>query len=190
METGQLERPSTSRMDAAMWVFQAENDLELATHLHASKKEAKEGAVFFSGGEAPTEQYKFPNVICFFCHEAVEKSLKAIFFHYCGLPRDLRCSSDIVELYKQLQKHPKCPPEAKGLEEYVSPINEHRDCCRHPDPCEGPPCLTHSNTTVNTALTATTHFFTQIRSLDVFRGNLELAAIPKSVPDIDKDTGT
>ena len=190
METGQLERPSTSRMGAAMWVLQAENDLELATHLHASKKEAKEGAVFFSGGEAPTVQYKFPNAICFFCHEALEKSLKAIFFHYCGLPCDLQCSTDIVELYKQLQKHPKCPPEAKGLEEYVSPVNEHHDCCRYPDPCEGPPCLTHSNTTVNTALTATTHFFTKIRLLDVFLGNLELAAIPKSVPDIDKDTGT
>ena len=183
METGQLERPSTSRMDAAMWFYQSENDLELAQHLCATKKEAKEGAVFFTGEEAPTEQYKFPNAICFFCHEAVEKSLKAIFFHYCSLPCDLQRSSDIVELYKQLQKHPDCPPEAKGLEEHVGPVNEHHNCCRYPDPCEGPPCLTHSNTTVDDTLTATTHFFTKITSLDMFLGNLELAAIPKSLPE-------
>ena len=190
METGQLERANTSKMDAVMWIVQAENDLQLAQHLHAAKREAREGAAFFSGGDAPTEQFRFPNAICFFCHEAVEKSLKAIFFHFCGLRRDLQFSSDLVELYKQLQRHPECPQEAKGLEEYVSHVNEHCDSCRYPDPSEGPPCLTHTSVTVNDALTATTKFFDKIKQLEVFSGNLELAAIPKSVQDIDRDTGT
>ena len=190
METGRLERASTSRMDAVMWIVQAENDLQLAQHLQAAKREAREGAAFFAEGEALAEEFKFPSAICFFCHEAVEKSLKAIFFHYCGLHRNLQSSHDVVELYKQLQRHPECPQEVNGLEEYVSLVNEHRGCCRYPDPSEGPPCLTHTNVTVNNALTVTTQFFSRIRPLEVFSGNLELAAIPKSVEEVDKATGT
>ena len=190
METGRLERASTSRMDAVMWIVQAENDLQLAQHLQAAKREAREGAAFFAEGEAQVEEFKFPSAICFFCHEAVEKSLKAIFFHYCGLRRDLQSSHDVVELYKQLQRHPECPQEVKGLEEYVNLVNEHHSCCRYPEPSEGPPCLTHTHVTVNNALSATTQFFSRIRPLEVFSGNLELAAIPKSVEEVNKDTGT
>ena len=153
--------PTTSLSDAVMWLQQAWRDLNLARHLLPS-----------TAVPIPGQGNDYPEAVCFYAHEVVEKALKAVFLAYCGLRHNLASYHHIVDLCEILSSHPDCPESIKevSLRSHVLFVSRHGDCCRFPDSNlpPAPPMHTHSVSTAKEVLHSASTFLRTVAELEIF----------------------
>jgi HEPN domain-containing protein len=135
-------------------------------------EETEEDTCFGKNEEQKSPQ--FPAVVCFLCHEAVEKCIKGVMYAYCGLKSDtLNCSS-LVTLFADMKGSSNCPRALlKPIEQCVMQVNEHQNKSRYPN-FQIPPCAPASvYTTANAreAILATQKVF------DALREDLKIAPL-------------
>ena len=84
--------------------------------------------------------HHFPALVCFLCHETVEKCLKGVHYAFCGLRPNMIDSSHLVELLESLKQSPHSPKALiPALQDCVYLINEHENKSRLPN-YQIPPC--------------------------------------------------
>ena len=101
---------------------------------------------------------QFAAVVCFLCHEAVEKCLKGAMYAYCGINTGLINCSNIVTIYKAIKDSVHFPKSLlQPVEHCVMQINEHEHRSRYPNshfpPC--PPAVIYTTANAREALKAT-----------------------------------
>ena len=104
---------------------------------------------------------QFPTVVCFLCHEAVEKSMKGVMYAYCGLSSDLvNCSS--MKISHFVPEHLSDP-----FEKCVMLLNEHQKMSRYPNfqipPCA--PAIVYTGAIATEVLIATKELFNKLMSV-------------------------
>ena len=83
---------------------------------------------------------QYPALVCFLCHETVEKCLKGALYTYCGLSPDLVNCSTLVSLLEAFQSSEYSPKELlHPIQECVMHMNEHENKSRLPN-YQIPPC--------------------------------------------------
>jgi HEPN domain-containing protein len=173
--------PTTSLSDAVMWLQQAWRDLNLAQHLLPSTAVPRQ-----------RQDHGYPEAVCFYSHEVVEKTLKAVFLAYCGLRHSLASYHHIVDLCEILSTHPNCPESIKevSLRSHVLFVSRHGDCCRFPDSNlpPAPPMHTHSISTATEVLSSASTFLRKVAELEKFTevfptGDLDNIELPDVVAD-------
>lgn len=83
---------------------------------------------------------RFPALVCFLCHDAVEKCLKGLMYAKSGLPTLLVNESCLMSLNHEIECSYHITTELKeAVEECVLHINEHRNISRYPH-YQIPPC--------------------------------------------------
>ena len=185
------KQPETSVVDAQMWLTQACHDLKLAQQLvdlvHSpSAAEQEQGA---SGGVPSVCEY--PEAVCFYSHEIVEKALKAVFLAYCGLKHELATSNNVVDIFEKLTKSAGCPEEVKSTRESVYLVSRHGRCCRFPDDNLPPaaPVLSHSTATAKETLSAALRFLKAVSKLQLFRDYFPDGTMEISIQKLATETG-
>ena len=123
---------------------------------------------------------QFAAVVCFLCHEAVEKCLKGAMYAYCGINTGLINCSNIVTIYKAIKDSVHFPKSLlQPVEHCVMQISEHEHRSRYPNshfpPC--PPAVIYTTANAREALKATK------RLLEALNQDEKLASI---VCDIDE----
>ena len=186
------QQPETSVADAQMWLTQACHDLKLAQHLvglvqSPSTAEHEQGA---QGGAPSASEY--PEAVCFYSHEIVEKALKAVFLAYCGLKHDLAASNNVVDLFEKLKNSKGCPEEVKGTDECIYLVSRHGRCCRFPDDNLPPaaPVLSHSTATAKETLSAALRFLKAVSKLQLFRDYFPDDTMEINIKKLTEETGT
>ena len=171
--------PTTSISEAVMWLQQACCDLELAKYLMPGHENKDQEEI----------NCNYPEAVCFYAHEVVEKALKAVYLSYCGLKQELASSHHIVDLCERLKVHPDCPQPINetSTQSHVFFVSRHGNCCRFPD-CNlppAPPMLTHSKTTAREVLSAAIRFLGIVATFEKFAdlfpsGELDRIVIPNT----------
>ena len=83
---------------------------------------------------------QFPALVCFLCHEAVEKCIKGVMYCFCGLKPELVNCSTLVTLWEDLKNSGYCPQSLMiPIEQCVMQVNEHQSKSRFPN-FQMPPC--------------------------------------------------
>ena len=83
---------------------------------------------------------KFPALVCFLCHDVVEKCIKGIFYAKCGMPIQLVKVPHLMSLYENIKVSEHCPQELKkAIHHSVLQVNEHCNTSRYPN-YQIPPC--------------------------------------------------
>lgn len=97
---------------------------------------------------------QFPALICFLCHDSVEKCLKGLMYAKCGLKSVLVDESCLTNLSTEIDASPHVHKEVKEIvKECVSQVSEHRNKSRYPH-YQIPPCTPASVYTSSEALGA------------------------------------
>ena len=135
----QPPKPPINMNSSRMWLEQAKADYRAAEFLLESMGEVDSMEV-----EVQQEQsagtHHFPALVCFLCHETVEKCLKGVHYAFCGLRPNLIDSSHLVELLESLKQSPHSPKALiPSLGDCVYLINEHENKSRLPN-YQIPPC--------------------------------------------------
>ena len=135
-EQRQPPPPNISLPSATAWMEQAKADFNAAETLlgsHALQPVETASAV----GE---NQCRFPALVCFLCHDTVEKCIKGVYYAFCGLRQDLISCSNLTSLHEILKTMPHHPPHLlKPIEECVMTVNRHETRSRFPI-YQHPPC--------------------------------------------------
>ena len=135
-EQRQPPPPNISLPSATAWMEQAKADFNAAETLfgsHVLQPVETASAV----GE---NQCKFPALVCFLCHDTVEKCIKGVYYAFCGLRQDLINCSNLTSLHDILKTMPHHPPHLlKPIEECVMTVNRHETRSRFPI-YQHPPC--------------------------------------------------
>ena len=134
--------------------------------------------------EGDTQQQRsaqFPSVVCFLCHEAVEKCIKGVMYAYCGLDSDLLNCSALVTLHDAMKTSPHSPKLLhEPIEHCVMQVNEHQNRSRYPNfhipPCA--PAVTYTTANAREALMATKKLF------DVLKQDEKMAHIIHDIDDL------
>lgn len=134
--------------------------------------------------EGDTQQQRsaqFPSVVCFLCHEAVEKCIKGVMYAYCGLDSDLLNCSALVTLHDAMKTSPHSPKLLhEPIEHCVMQVNEHQNRSRYPNfhipPCA--PAVTYTTANAREALMATKKLF------DVLKQDEKMAPIIHDIDDL------
>ena len=100
----------------------------------------------------------FPSVVCFLCHEAVEKSIKGVMYACCGVSSELINCSSLITLLQQLKVSRHFPRHLLShIEKCVMQVSEHQNQSRYPNfqipPCA--PATIYTNANAREALMAT-----------------------------------
>ena len=133
-----------------------------------------------SSGQNVTQ---FPALVCFLCHETVEKCIKGVLYAYCGLKPSLINSSALVSLLEALRVSSHCPSHLiKPIEECVMQINEHENKSRLPN-YQTPPC---APATVYTAFNANETFLATRSLLQHLQGETYLATLLGDLGELPK----
>ena len=134
-------KPPICMQSAQIWMDQAKADYRAAHHLLQSMGEEQPMEVECSAALNPTpHSSQFPALICFLCHETVEKSIKGVQYAFSGLRQDLLNSSRLVSLIGPLKESDHVPDGLKQpVEECVMQVNEHENKSRLPN-FQIPPC--------------------------------------------------
>ena len=83
---------------------------------------------------------KFPALVCFLCHDVVEKCIKGILYAKCGMPVQLVKVPHLMSLYEVVNGSEHCSQELKqAIRRAVHQVNEHCDASRYPN-YQIPPC--------------------------------------------------
>ena len=137
-------KPLTCQKSAKMWVDQAKADYRAAEILLKNMREDTLMDAETSSDAAENLPSRcacqFPALVCFLCHETVEKVLKAVLYAFCGLKSELLNSSHLVALLDSMKHSTHSPKHLiEPIEECVMQINEHENKSRLPN-YQIPPC--------------------------------------------------
>ena len=124
-EPVKVEAPPACLKSAQMWLEQAKADYLAARSLIPDTHEAAAG---------------FPALVCFLCHEVVEKCMKGVLYAYCGLEPWLVSNSHLVVHLEQLKSSQHIPEHMKTpFGECVMQVTQHEYQSRLPN-YQTPPC--------------------------------------------------
>lgn len=131
-------QPKICMESARAWLLQAKADFCAAQSLFHSHTEDKSPEPV-----ASTEirvKCEFPALVCFLCHDTVEKSIKGVLYAFCGFEQGLVNCSNLVMLYDALDSSHHCPRTLmKSIKECVMLVNRHENRSRFPN-YHNPPC--------------------------------------------------
>ena len=147
---GDLELVGKERVTGeAVPLLESRSSVSLISSLHSEHEED-------SSMEHNSTQ--FPSVVCFLCHEAVEKSMKGVMYAYCGLSSNLVNCSGLTSILQQIKDSSHFPKELiQPIENCVMRVCEHQSKSRYPNfqilPCA--PAIAYTNADAREALMAT-----------------------------------
>ena len=132
-------QPKTCMQSATAWLEQAKADFKAAgrlLHVYTTSAAVTSAAESASGGM----EVEFPALVCFLCHDTVEKCLKGILYAYCGLKPSLVENGNLVTLCDCLNSSQQCPrPLLDSIKDCVMSISTHENRSRFPN-YQNPPC--------------------------------------------------
>ena len=133
-----LREPDICMRSATAWLLQAKADFCAAQSLFITLTEgASPGGEMSVGNSARCD---FPALVCFLCHDTVEKSIKGILYAFCGLGQELVNCSNLVMLHDALDSSPHHPEALmSSIKECVMVVNRHENRSRFPN-YHNPPC--------------------------------------------------
>ena len=156
----QVPQPATCMRSATAWLEQGKADFQAAKTLIESSSEA---AVVVN------TECKFPALVCFLCHDTVEKCIKGVYYAFCGLRRDLINCSNLVALHDDLKLISDSHRPAHlmdAINECVMTVNRHENRSRFPHyqnyPCA--PATTYSVEDAQEAFEATSKLLNLLQS--------------------------
>ena len=142
----------------------------------------KESSVI-RGSVSDLSSPQFPALVCFLCHEAVEKCLKGVMYAYCGLKPDLVNCSTLVSLYEDLKRSPHCPQNLiKPIEQCVMQVNEHEKKSHLPN-YQIPHCAPAA---VYTAINANEAFLATRTLFQCIQGDAKVATLLGDFEELPK----
>ncbi|MCG8625580.1 MAG: HEPN domain-containing protein [Proteobacteria bacterium] len=105
--------------------------------------------------DADGPECKYPALVCFLCHDTVEKCIKAVLYAFCGLDQGLVNNSSLVMLKDALSASPHHPKDLLDpINECVNTINKHENMSRFPNYRHYPPCAPASTYYMSDAMEA------------------------------------
>ncbi len=133
-----VRSPPVCLHSAKMWLEQAKADYRAALFL--SKQFGADDSMEVDSEEFQGQANAYPALVCFLCHETLEKCLKGIVYAFCGLPSTLVNEGRLVSLLQPLKTSTHFPESLKQpLEVCVMHINQHEHMSRLPN-YQNPPC--------------------------------------------------
>ena len=136
------------------------------------KEEEQEDLVKEKEATQHKETCRFPALICFLCHDVVEKCLKGLMYAKCGLPEFLINDSCLTKISTEIEKSPHIQKRIKDVvKECILQVSEHENKSRYPH-YQIPPCApasVYSSSEAMEALRATTKMINKIREDDELR---------------------
>ena len=139
---------------------------------------------------------QYPALVCFLCHETVDKCLKGALYTYCGLSPDLVNCSTLVSLLEAFQSSEHSPKELlHPIQECVMHMNEHENKSRLPNyqipPCA--PAAVYTPFNANEAFLSTRSLLQHLMGdckLNVLLGDLGELPKPKFTSSLKAMAGT
>ena len=136
--------PPVSDRDAQIWFDQAKADYKAAEFLMAqitlSPRVVMSPERCYSSESSSQLSSHYPALVCFLCHETIEKCLKGALYTYCGLSPNLVNCSTLVSLLEEFESSEHSPKELlHPIQECVMHMNEHENKSRLPN-YQIPPC--------------------------------------------------
>ena len=133
-ETSRPEPDTTDQPEQVPTVEQQDESSSIGSQDEMSSTEQQDEQEESAGA------HHFPALVCFLCHETVEKCLKGVHYAFCGLRPNMIDSSHLVELLESLKQSPHSPKALiPALQDCVYLINEHENKSRLPN-YQIPPC--------------------------------------------------
>ena len=137
-------QPNTCLKIATAWLEQAKADFMAAKYLlqrpaieDTTPPSAQAGTC---GDDVNLVTCKFPALVCFLCHDTVEKCIKGVLYAYCGLKQNLLNCSSLMMLHEELSSSPHCPSDlTEPIKECVMSVNRHENRSRFPN-YQNSPC--------------------------------------------------
>ena len=130
-QQAQPPQPATCKRSATAWLEQAKADFKAAETLLGSSivpTAESEAAV------GVNIECKFPALVCFLCHDTVEKCIKGVFYAFCGLSQNLVNCSNLVALHDDLNRTSHRPAHLMdAINECVMTVNRHENRSRFPN---------------------------------------------------------
>ena len=143
----------------------------------------QKGSSLVRGSVSDLSSPQFPALVCYLCHEAVEKCLKGVMYAYCGLKPDLLNCSTLVSLYEDLKRSPHCPQNLiKPIEQCVMQVNEHENKSHLPN-YQIPHC---APATVYTAINANEAFLATRKLFQCVQGDPKVALLLGDLEELPK----
>ena len=138
-----IQKHKSSINNARWWLQQAKCDYLAAIDMYGAGN-LKSRDISFSrettDEQIPGKPCKFPALVCFLCHDVVEKCIKGLMFLKCGISADAINSNHLLSLYKQMEQSAYISSELKvKIRESVLQITEHCNKSRYPS-YHIPPC--------------------------------------------------
>ena len=185
-----IEQPSSppvSDKDAQIWFDQAKADYKAAEFLMAqitlSPRVVMSPERCYSSEPSYQVSSQYPALVCFLCHETVEKCLKGALYTYCGLSPDLVNCSTLVSLLEAFQSSEHSPKELLHLiQECVMHMNEHENKSRLPN-YQIPPCAPAA---VYTPFNANEAFLSTRSLLQHLMGDIKLNVLLGDLGELPK----
>ena len=159
--------PPTCMQSASAWLEQAKADFKAAE-------------VLLHGEGSQGLENKFPALVCFLCHDSVEKCLKGAHYAFCGLERNLVNSSNLVLLANGLAH---CPQQIIAVfKECAMFMNQHENRSRFPN-FQTPPCapaVVYDVDSADEAITMVHRLFDELLKDDKLKSLLgDIKQLPK-----------
>ena len=183
-QTPKISQPSTCMKSATAWLEQAKADFNAAGLLlgflpsqdSSQHDESSHVSSMETSDDTDHKKCKFPALICFLCHDTVEKCIKGVHYAFCGLEQNLVNCSNLIMLHDALHSSPHCPKALMGsIKECVMTINRHENRSRFPN-YQNPPCApatTYDTEDAIEAVTATEKLLCQLQSEEKFHSVLQ-----------------
>ena len=131
-------QPKTCMKSATAWLEQAKADFKAAGCLLRSQ--ATNTSSDAAEASASVEEVQFPALVCFLCHDTVEKCVKGVLYAFCGLKQNLVNCGNLVTLLDSLDSSSHCPrPLFDTIKDCVMSVNRHENRSRFPN-YQNPPC--------------------------------------------------
>ena len=163
----QIPPPDTCMPSATAWLEQAKADYNAAESLLHDSVIAV-NAASSPDPDAGGPECKYPALVCFLCHDTVEKCIKAVLYAFCGLDQSLVNNSSLVMLKDALSASPHHPKDLLDpINECVNTINKHENMSRFPNYRHYPPCApasTYYTSDAKEAFSATTKLLHHLQS--------------------------
>ena len=134
--------PRTCMQSATVWLEQAKADFKAAGRLLQMQVVDSPSCSQTASNSAcaADSEVEFPALVCFLCHETVEKCIKGVLYAYCGLSPNLVDNGNLVALYDGLDSSPHCPrPLLDTINDCVMSVSTHENKSRYPN-YQNPPC--------------------------------------------------
>ena len=173
--------PETCMDKARAWLEQAKVDFKAAKALVSSREDDQPECVEYGG----SREFQFPALICFLCHEVIEKCLKGVLFAflYKDLGSHLLDCNNLMILLKEIKCSRYCSDELKkACEVSVMVVNEYQSKSRYPH-FHNPPCapaVVHQSGDAAEAFKAVHDFILKLKDLKKLKNLLgDINILPK-----------